>query len=69
MNNSCIMLATCLELPTSLGIIFPEHELANEKGLVFDYHITLSYAKNMLIPLFIQAKKYAYSKRRSFRLY
>lgn len=50
MNNSCIMLATCLELPTSLGIIFPEHELANEKGLVFDYHITLSYAKNMLIP-------------------
>jgi len=50
MNNSCIMLATYLELPTSLGIIFPEHELANENGLIFDHHITISYAKGIQIP-------------------
>ncbi len=49
MENTCIMLSTPLYTPVDLRCIFDEVDLVGE-GIIFDHHITVVFAKEMIIP-------------------
>ena len=49
MENTCIMLATPFYTPVDLRCIFDEVDLVGE-GIIFDHHITVVFAKEMIIP-------------------
>ena len=49
MENTCIMLATPFYTPVDLRCVFEDVDLKGE-GVVIDSHITIIYAKELIIP-------------------
>ena len=49
MENTCIMLSTPFYTPVDLRCVFEEVDLVGE-GVVLDSHVTVVFAKDMVIP-------------------